>query len=84
MANIYENEKYTVAIIDDALGEDGVYGRRGYAVINKETSVVEHTTIVLPQALFQADAFMGALSQLDETADEDAGLIEDGEDIVLQ
>ncbi len=84
MSNIYENEKYTVVGTNDALGEDGNYGRRGYAVVNKDTGIVEHTTIVLPQALFQADAFMGALGQLDETADEDAALIEDGGDVVLQ
>ncbi len=83
-SNIYENEKYTVQIIEDALGEDGHYGRLGYAVINKETGVAEHTTTVLPQALFQADAFMGALGQLDETADEDAAIIEGEGDVVLQ
>jgi hypothetical protein len=84
MSNIYENDKYEVVIIDDALGEDNKYGRRGYAVVNKETSVVEHTTIVLPQALFQADAFMGALSQLDDSADDDAVLIEDTGDVTIQ
>jgi len=62
--NIYENEKYYVRRTPDALGEDGKYGRFGYAVINKETEVIEHTTTVLPQALFQADAFQGALGSL--------------------
>lgn len=66
---IYENEKYGVYTTDNALGEDGQYGREGYAVINKETNVIEHTTIVLPQALFQADALMGALGHLDAVAD---------------
>ena len=80
---IYQNEKYEVILIDDALGEDGKYGRRGYAVINKETQVREHTTMVLPQALFQADAFMGALSQMDKTTDDDAALIEEGPDDVI-
>ena len=84
MSNIYENDKYEVVIIDDALGEDNVYGRRGYAVVNKSTSVIEHTTIVLPQALFQADAFMGALTQLDDTGEDDASLIVDDDgDVVL-
>jgi len=83
MSNIYENEKYTVVETDNALGEDGAYGAIGYAVVNKATGVTEHTTMVLPQALFQADAFMGALTQLDETTDEDADLIEDSGDVVL-
>ena len=68
---IYENEKYEVQSTSDALGEDGRYGRGGYAVINKETGVTEHTTMVLPQALFQADAFMGALGQLNKADDEE-------------
>jgi len=83
MSNIYENEKYIVKTTDNALGEDGNYGYPGYIVINKETGVGEHTTMVLPQALFQADAFMGALTQLDDTTDNDADLIEDNGDVVL-
>jgi hypothetical protein len=63
--DIYTNAKYRVRTTTNALGEDGAYGQEGYAVINIETGIVEHTTIVLPQALFQADAFMGALGQLD-------------------
>ena len=61
---IYENEKYKVVLYDGALGEDGKYGRDGYAVVNLETNVIEHSTTVLPQALFQADAFHGALGNL--------------------
>ena len=73
MSNVYENDSYTVTVaMDGCLGEDGKYGRAGYVVTNKETGVVEHTTMVLPQALFQADAFNGALGQINEaTADED-------------
>ncbi len=66
MSNIYENKNYAVVESKDVIGEDGKYGRQGYAVVNKETGVVEHTTMVLPQALFQADAFEGALGQLNE------------------
>jgi len=66
MSNIYENDNYTVVLHDNVLGEDGKYGSHGYAVINKETEVIEHTTMVLPQALFQADAFQGALGQINE------------------
>jgi len=83
--NIYANESYKVVIIDDALGEDGQYGRMGYAVVNIETGVVEHTTTALPQALFQADAFQGALGQLKaQAANEDGTTIDgDAEDIVI-
>jgi len=63
---IYENENYEVILFANVIGEDGKYGPSGYAVRNKETRVVEHTTMVLPQALFQADAFQGALGQLNE------------------
>ena len=68
---LYENDKYKVIVIDDALGEDGKYGAPGYAVVNLETNIYEHTTTVLPQALFQADAFMGALSNLTSTEEAD-------------
>ena len=71
MSNIYENDNYTVVLHDNVLGEDGKYGAHGYAVINKETAVIEHTTMVLPQALFQADAFQGALGQINEANAED-------------
>ena len=69
---IYENNSYKVILTEDAIGEDGKYGRDGYAVVNIETKVAEHTTTVLPQALFQADAFEGALGQLNEAAKEGA------------
>lgn len=76
MSNIYENDNYTVVVIDDAIGEDGKYGRAGYAVVNKETGIKEHTTTVLPQALFQADAFMGALGQINDSTDDELAIIE--------
>ena len=66
---IYENKNYQVVLMDKVLGEDGRYGPPGYAILNKETGVVEHTTMVLPQAIFQADAFMGALGQLNSAND---------------
>ena len=81
---IYENDKYFVQKATDALGEDGNYGREGYAVVNKVTGVVEHTTTVLPQALFQADAFMGALTSMDDPDGEDATMIENSGDVTLQ
>jgi hypothetical protein len=73
---IYENNNYKVVLTDDALGEDGQYGRRGYAVVNTTTNVAEHTTTVLPQALFQADAFLGALGQLNDSQDDEIAIIQ--------
>ncbi len=83
---LYENKTYKVIQTEDALGEDGKYGRPGYAVVHKNTGVIEHTTTVMPQALFQADAFEGAMGQLASNASNDAEAIEggDGEDILLQ
>jgi len=87
MSNIYENEKYEVVVsMGDApvLGEDGKYSDRGgYLVVNKETGVIEHTTTVLPQALFQADAFLGALGSLVSQGSNDAGSVIDGDADVI-
>jgi hypothetical protein len=74
MTALYKNKNYEVVIIANAMGETGERDSPGYGVKNIETGVVEHTTMVYPQALFQADAFMGALGQLDEPED-DSGLI---------
>ena len=64
------------------MGEDGNYGRPGYAVINKQTEIVEHTTTVLPQALFQADAFQGALGQMSNSQDDELAIISAPEDVL--
>jgi hypothetical protein len=73
---IYENNSYKVVLSDNVIGEDGQYaGRAGYGVVNKETGITEHTTMVLPQALFQADAFEGALGQLNEEEPEPEALV---------
>ena len=80
MTPIYENESYRVETTVSALGEEGQYGREGYAVINKETGITEHTTMVLPQALFQADAFLGALGQLN--AEPESEVIGSSSDVV--
>ena len=73
--SIYENKSYEVIECANVIGEDGQYGAVGYAVRNKETGVLEHTTMVLPQALFQADAFEGALGQLNEEEPEPETLL---------
>jgi hypothetical protein len=83
MSNLYENDSYEVILSDNVLGEDNQYGQAGYAVRNKETQVVEHTTMLYPQAIFQADALSGAWRQLKE-GPQDAEAIEGVEsDVVI-
>ena len=87
-SSIYENEKYEVVCTLGTdtliLGEDGKYSDRpGYAVINRETGVIEHTTTVLPQALFQADAFLGALGSLVSQGANDSGIIDGDADVIV-
>jgi len=61
---------YVVEPVSKAIGEDGGYlnGKGdaivGYGARNKETGVVEHTTIMLPSAIFQADYLDKALTSM--------------------
>ena len=68
MSNIlFETEKYTVEASDDrkVIGEDGKYsGVAGYVVVNRDTGVVEHSTIMLPGAIFQCQHFNDTLVSL--------------------
>jgi hypothetical protein len=81
--SIYKNKNYEVIVIENAMGETGERDSEGYAVVNNETGVIEHTTMVLPQAVFQADAFMGALGQLEDTDEPEAGIITDVDPEIL-
>ena len=56
----------------------------GYQVCNRVTGVVEHTSTILPGALFQAQHFDNTLRSLTDTP-EDAGETEAGpdDDVVL-
>ena len=67
MAALFNTDKYEVRLADGELviGEDGNYTeRQGYVVINKETGIVEHTTIMLPGAIFQCQHFNDTLVSL--------------------
>lgn len=64
---LFETDKYAVEVTDAALGEDGKYGVAGYKIINKDTGIVEHTTMMLPAAIFQAQHFSDTLKSLLET-----------------
>lgn len=65
---IYENNNYRVEITDDAIGEDGKYGRDGYALVNKETGFVEATSMLRANMLFLADQADAMLRQEDSDA----------------
>lgn len=64
-----ELEYYRIGATGDAVGEDGKKGSAGYSVTNKETDVVEHTTTILPGAIFQARHLDDMLASLVQAAD---------------
>jgi len=86
---IYENENYKVQLGSNVLGEDNEYSvnRKGYHVINKVYDVIEHTTMLLPQAIFQSDALNRGLDELNKN-EEDAKAISgssvDSPDVTIQ
>ena len=64
---LFDTEKYEVRFSEDELviGEDGAYSARsGYIVVNKDNGVVEHTTMMLPGAIFQCTHFNDTLISL--------------------
>lgn len=65
---MYDTKNYEVAVADSQeliLGEDGKYANvPGYIVLNKETGIVEHTTMMLPQAIYQAQGMSDSLDTL--------------------
>lgn len=78
MSNLFETERYIVRKRDNSesiVGEDGKYtmSHQGYVVVNKETGQIEHTTTMLPGAIFQCQHFNDTL----------AGLLADPEDNVV-
>ena len=68
MSNLFDTEKYTVEESNGrpVIGEDGKYSddTKGYVVLNKETGVIEHSTIMLPGAIFQCQHFNDTLVSL--------------------
>ncbi len=81
VSNLFETEKYVVrqaAQGECIIGEDGKYeDMDGYVVINRETGVIEHTTIMLPGAIFQCQHFNDTLESLMSPPEEG----EDGVDL---
>lgn len=87
MSNLFETEKYVVEESGDRkiIAEDGAYSsRKGYVVVNKETGVVEHSTVMLPGAIFQCQHFNDTLISLlaDPSEDIDIEALDVPEDIV--
>jgi hypothetical protein len=89
VSNIYETEKYIVRQASDTelvVGEDGQYKNGGgYVVINRETNIVEHSTIMLPGAIFQCQHFNDTLVSLLSPVEEgavDIGAMNVPEDVV--
>ncbi len=86
---LFETEKYTVEKSNGRtiIGEDGKYGAKsGYVVVNKETGVIEHSTVMLPGAIFQCqhfnDTLMNLLAPKDEAEVVDINSMNVPEDIV--
>ena len=67
-AVIHDTKNYEVCIADSqelVMGEDGKYACiPGYVVVNKDTKIVEHTTMLLPQAIYQAQGLSDSLDAL--------------------
>ena len=55
---------YEIVMVDNALQEDGKTTGDGYACVNKVTTIVEHTSTILPGVLFQAQHFDNTLVSL--------------------
>jgi hypothetical protein len=73
---LYDTKNYEVSVADTqelVMAEDGKYANiPGYIVTNKETGIVEHTTMMLPQAIYQAQGLSDSLDTLlaaDKTPD---------------
>ena len=68
MSNLFETEKYIVRLASDTelvIGEDGKYGTGGgYVVVNRDSNIIEHSTIMLPGAIFQCQHFNDTLVSL--------------------
>ncbi len=90
MTVLYDTKHY---VVEDAagrsiIGEDGAYTKShdGYCVINKESGNIEHSTTMLPGAIFQAQHFSDTLeSLLNPTPIEDTDALASlnvGDDIV--
>lgn len=78
---------YEVIPVDKCIQEDGTYTSAelaGYGVRNKETGVIEHTTTMLPGAIYQStylDKALVSLIEGENPVGEDGGAV--AEDVVF-
>ena len=65
---LYDTKNYEVVVADShesVMAEDGKYANvPGYVVTNKDTGIVEHTSMMLPQAIYQAQGLSDSLDAL--------------------
>lgn len=84
MSNLYEVDNYVVIRTDKCLNETGqANDAQGYAIVNKETAVVERTSLSLPDAMFTADSYNRMLTALlaEDTSDAVAAIEGMSEDV---
>ena len=78
---------YTITVSDKVMGEEGKYitGEGvGYAILNKFTNIKEHTTLLLPQAIFQAQHLDSMLESLIKGEDPTEAPLTPAEDVTYQ
>ena len=68
MSNVYENDHYTVEVVEAVLSEPE--GVKVYSLINKETSVREGDFPFLPQAMQYADQLSESMVAWEEDGEE--------------
>lgn len=76
MSNVYENEHYTVEVVDALLTEP--VGVPVYGLVNKATSVREGEFPYFPQAIQYSDQLSGSILELEAKEDPTDVITEDG------
>ena len=71
MTILYQNERYELRIIENALGEDKRTTQRGYGIWNKEHKIMESTFLIYGEARWAVDHMDAMARQLDSDNDTD-------------
>jgi len=88
---LYETDNYIVRSAEgQVISEDGTYrDTEGYEVINRATKQVECTSMIFPQAIYQAQGFSDSVAALTKDEIEDSegdsnvlSLVDAAEDVV--
>lgn len=79
--NLFDTKNYEVKQVVGVTGEDGKLNSEleGYAVVNKNTKVVEFSGTILPEAMYRATYFNDMLESITnpEAVAAESGPIED-------